>query len=414
MAIGNKVKVPVIGAGNKVIQVDPKATQGATFGLDLFFGDGKTVVTLQNLASALGITKQSTQPVVLWNQLAAIPQNVIEVANLTTAGIVRRLPDGHWITQPASDFVGRVGPPGRTGRRGVPGVPGAKGANGVAGATGIGIPGRRGPRGKQGIPGIPGTRGATGPAGSGSSASGFPGYRQKSAQRQRFTPWVDSGAANIWRAPQKFTQPTTFTAPAGSTGLRFQAATGSFASLQMTGGLTGAKSWELVVDNTTAGTFSLFNDTHVTEMLAVADSGQFTFAVPNTSVATLSVNSVDNQSGINIKSNANTNGTGLQILNAAGTAGGFLGIGPWAFAGSAIGDTALASIAATLRLIGTTVQIRSSSAEFITLNGAPTTGSASGSIIGNNKPGSTINSAAARWLPVSFGGTQYYIPMWNS
>jgi len=183
--------------------------------------------------------------------------------------------------------------------------------------------------------------------------------------------------------------------------------------MQFTGGLTGTKSWELVADNTVAGTFSLFNDTHGNEMLAVADSGQFSFAVPNTSVATLVVNSVDNQSGINIKGNANTNGTGLQILDAAGTAGGYLGIGPWAFAGSAIGDVALASIAAALRLVGTSIQLRSSSAEFVTVNGAVTTGTSTPSMAAiANKPGSTSGNQIAKWLPVTFGGTQYYIPMW--
>lgn len=416
MAINDKIKVAVIGAANKSILLNPKATEGAVFGKDLFFGDGKTVVTLQSLATALGITKQSAQPVVLWNQLAAIPPNVIQVANLSTAGVVRRLPNGTWITQPPTDFLGRPGPPGRRGHRGPPGIPGLKGASGLAGSAGTMMPARRGPRGKQGFPGTPGARGATGPqgpSGSGTSASGFPGYRQRPVPKPRLTPWTDRTAANIWSAPQTFNMTTVFTSPAGTTGLRFKAASGSFASMQFTGGLTGTKSWELVVDNSVAGTFSIFNDTHSSEMLAISDVGQFVFAAPNTSTVTLRVNSVDNQSGIDIRSNANTNGTGMQILDLAGTAGAFLGIGAWAFAGAAIGDFTLSSVSGVTRIIGSSVQLRNAGGEVVTFSGAATTGAFAATFAAANKPGLATSPSVGRWLPVMFGGTQFYIPMWQ-
>jgi len=208
VAINNKIKVPVVGSQNRSVLLNPQATEGATFGTDLFFSDGKTVVTLQNLAAALGVTKQSAQPTVLWNQLAAIPPNVIQVANLSTAGIVRRLPDGTWITQPPTDFTSRPGPPGRAGRRGPPGIPGAPGANGTAGsrgADGISIL-RPGPRGKQGFRGPQGERGATGaqgPAGTASTASGFPGYRQ-ARPRPRVLPPLDNSATPTWSRQHRF------------------------------------------------------------------------------------------------------------------------------------------------------------------------------------------------------------------
>jgi hypothetical protein len=245
VAINNKVKVPVVGAANKSILLNPQATEGAVFGKDLFFGDGKTVVTLQNLAQALGVTSQTVtqvvQPIVLWDQITAIPPNVLQVATLSTAGIVRRLPNGAWITQPASDFIGRPGRPGRQGRHGPPGVPGS---NGPRGTIGTGIPGRKGGRGRQGFPGLPGPRGATGPqgpagsassassfpgrrglrgkqgfpgppgsqglqgpigpAGTASSTSGFPGYRQKPVPKQRIVP-PDNAAPMVWSGRAQFT-----------------------------------------------------------------------------------------------------------------------------------------------------------------------------------------------------------------
>lgn len=451
MAINNKVKVPVVGAANKSILLNPQATEGAVFGKDLFFSDGKTVVTLQSLAAALGVTTQSAQPVILWNQLAAIPPNIVDIAALSDHGILQRNQDGTWSLIPLP-----VGPPGRDGEDGVQGIPGPPGRDGATGAAGIGLPGPPGrdgddgdpgppglpgqpgtagtagtagiglpgPPGRDGddgdpgppgVPGQPGATGATGPAGAGSGSGPLPwDWGTEEAEPQRLLPPFDFGASPLWSGLHTFTNITFFNAPSGTPAIRFRAAAGSFASMQFTGGLAGTKSWELVADNSTAGSFALFNDTHSLEMLNVADTGQFTFASPNTSVATLAVNSVDNQSGINIRSNANTNGTGLQILDLAGTAGGFLGIGPWAFATAAIGDVALASNTAILRLIGTTVQIRAGGAEAATFTGAPSTGATAASFVATNKPGATAGAGPNRWLPISIGGATFYIPMWAS
>ncbi len=72
MGINQKINVPVFGTVGKKVLINPNATDGATFGKNLFYGDGTTVVTLANLATALGLNNPNQQPTVLWNQLAAI------------------------------------------------------------------------------------------------------------------------------------------------------------------------------------------------------------------------------------------------------------------------------------------------------------------------------------------------------
>lgn len=262
------------------------------------------------------------------------------------------------------------------------------------------MPARRGLRGKQGFPGTPGARGATGPqgpSGSGTSASGFPGYRQRAARRPQFTPWVDKNAGNVWSGPQTFNVP------------QFGAA--------------------LILGNT-AGIPILFT-------------------VP------------DNTAGFTLRATGNTHGCGFSLQTNTNTDLGWLGLGDWALAGAAVNDVTLNCATGTLRLTvggtprfvltqagnislnapsggnvilqlngtgmlsvgtsgasyntptGTTHTLRINAVELITFNGAATTGAFAATFAAANKPGLATSPSVGRWLPVMFGGTQFYIPMWQ-
>ena len=470
MAINNKVKVPVVGSQNRSVLLNPQATEGATFGKDLFFGDGETVVTLQNLASALGITKQSAQPTVLWNQLAAIPPNVIQVANLSTAGIVRRLPNGNWITQPPTDFIGRPGVPGRRGDRGPPGVPGAPGTNGTAGSRGAdglsilrrgprgkqgwpGPPGtagaagaagatgsrgadglsilRRGPRGKQGWPGPPGDRGATGPqgpAGAASAASGFPGYRQTHL-RPRLLPPFDNAAPVKWSAPQIFAGNPAKPPVTGSSVSVGQQAGLAMVTFVNSGGATDQKITRIYAD-TAAIHWDFVNDAYsgVTDFMTIARSGLTPgawtvnatgagFGASNQNSASLGSNlwvlqlnggSTTRTGAVRFRS-SDASVDGAIYMDALAGGGGF-NIG--AISNHALSFTSNNVVLCTMS--GSTIKFQSGATEYVTFNGAVSTGTAvpSFSATSNPKPGSTSGNGVAKWLPVSFAGTQYYIPMW--
>lgn len=442
MAINNKVKVAVIGAANKSILLNPQATEGAVFGKDLFFGDGKTVVTLQNLATALGITKQTTQPVILWNQLAAIPPNVIQVANLSTAGVVRRLPDGTWITQPPTDFQNKPGAPGRRGDRGPPGVPGARGANGTAGtvgATGPGvpgrrgvrgrqgfpglqgtagargvtgsrgadgnsIPGRRGPQGKQGIPGPIGARGATGPqgaAGAASSASGFPGYRQKPAPKARVLPWLDNSASVKWARPQQFVGGVQTTSGA----------------LPLIGSATGSTNTCFIEFRDTALTRVGYvgDDSSLTSNLSVmAELGNLRLGAASGNTVNLQVAGAD---VLKVATNVATmvgNASGvsnqcfLEFRDSALTRIGYVGDG-----GGTVNNLDIFGEAALVRISGLTgVRLDLNAVEMLTFIGSPIGGSNTATLA-NTKPGSAVTPTPLVWARVSFGGTAYFIPLWT-
>lgn len=417
MAINNKVKVAVIGSQNRSVLLNPQATEGAVFGKDLFFGDGKTVVTLQNLATALGIKTGNSQPNVLWNQLAAIPPNVIEVANLATAGVVRRLPNGKWITQPPSDFVGRPGAPGRAGRRGPPGVPGAPGTAGARGTSGVTVIGRRGPRGLRGIPGPIGARGATGatgPAGASSSASGFPGYRQSKPQR-RMLPPLDNAATVTWGGLNVFASVLT-----PKLGARVGGAFGGrvgFPALYLNAGGNAANN--RAVEIICAGGFAMnFMDDAGTAggaFLSASRSGAATATV------TLGNNTDNPPIGMfgNVTMTASpAGGTPLTLtstatstaftLSNASTARGFIGCVN--SAGAFINNTAVGDVG--IRVVaGNVVFSIDNGTTDLTFNSNPTTGAQNPSGFINNKPGST-GGGPTRWLGFKSAGTQYWIPLY--
>lgn len=102
-----KVKVPLYNQpAGRVAQLEDGATQGATIGVDLLLPDGSiaTVAALQALlgsSSGAGGAGSGLGPIspTIWNLIAEIPANVVEVAELATSGLVVRKASGDWITR---------------------------------------------------------------------------------------------------------------------------------------------------------------------------------------------------------------------------------------------------------------------------------------------------------------------------
>jgi hypothetical protein len=466
MAIGNKVKVPVVGAGNKVIQVDPKATQGATFGLDLFYGDGKSIVTLQNLAAALGITTQQAQAIILWQQLAHIPQNIVDIADLDTNGFLTRNPDGSWTLVPTPAVRGDKGDPGEPGEPGVPGQPGAAGSAGQQGPSGV--PGQDGAPGEDGSPGPPGTPGAAGTAG----ASGPPG--QDGAPGEDGSPgppgqpgaagavgaqgpqgpvvpaddngggdygWqmppFDPNSPNIWGSPQRFRQMAFFETD-GSAGYN------PIAFMQL-GATSGNRGWTVRVGGGNDFQIGASDDAGLPTAAGLAldivkSSGQLSQIVVGNTTSTQMTNftfqAASQGTGgtvTNVFRNATANGyTSLRLYNdqnagvravefdyAGSTYASSLITGMAVGEGGVLTTTGAFDLglgrgnSAQIILTSSGPKICSGATEYITFNGAPTTGASAPSMAAvANKPGVNSGLQMNRWLPVSVGGTQFYIPMW--
>jgi hypothetical protein len=89
------------------------------------------------------------------------------------------------------------------------------------------------------------------------------------------------------------------------------------------------------------------------------------------------------------------------IISQVGAATKFVSIGPTVGVQQRVGGNC------------SSLRLDISNAEAITVNGAVTTGVNGAVITGaNTKPGAAGSPGPAKWLPVTFGGTQYYIPMW--
>lgn len=103
-----KQKVPLYNQpAGRVALIEDGATMGATIGVDLYMPDG-SVATLAALAAALGVGDggdggggSGLGPLspTLWSLIQDIPANVLEVAALSTAGLVTRQASGDWITR---------------------------------------------------------------------------------------------------------------------------------------------------------------------------------------------------------------------------------------------------------------------------------------------------------------------------
>lgn len=111
---------------------------------------------------------------------------------------------------------------------------------------------------------------------------------------------------------------------------------------------------------------------------------------------------------------------GARFKNTAAAEHLFVGtVKGWVGAGS-VTDTAIGahatlnlyagnSVSAALSLTSTTVEILIGGAEALTINGTPTTGASSATLTATSAP--ITSGVAQKWLRATFGGTQYYIPM---
>lgn len=100
-------KVPLYGNPNKTALIEDGATAGATIGLDLWMPNGE-LATAALLAAFIGVTgaggssnSSGLGPLspTLWSLIQDIPENVLEVAALSTSGLVVRQASGDWITR---------------------------------------------------------------------------------------------------------------------------------------------------------------------------------------------------------------------------------------------------------------------------------------------------------------------------
>lgn len=112
--MSRKVKVPVIGTVNRVIQINPDATPGAVFGENLVWPDGR-VVRLQDFAQLFAGAGASVSddggsggaPIV-WGFIEERPANINQAAGVTGVGLVTRRANGTWVTRVLNGTAGRI------------------------------------------------------------------------------------------------------------------------------------------------------------------------------------------------------------------------------------------------------------------------------------------------------------------
>jgi YD repeat-containing protein len=90
------IRVPLWGAAGRFASLDPKATEGATIGLNVRNADGTLFDPAAYVQQAVADTVLTTgyavegAPVLLWSLVQNIPANVVAVGSLATDGFVRR------------------------------------------------------------------------------------------------------------------------------------------------------------------------------------------------------------------------------------------------------------------------------------------------------------------------------------
>lgn len=107
--MGNRVKLQAFRDIGRPISVaiDPDATEGATLGTDLVLGSALTLPNGRVLPSGyvlqpadlLQLGTANTPGATDWSQLANVPANVQEVADLSGFGLVVRKSDGNWLVR---------------------------------------------------------------------------------------------------------------------------------------------------------------------------------------------------------------------------------------------------------------------------------------------------------------------------
>jgi hypothetical protein len=81
-----KHRVPLHGKPNGYVEVESRATEGATIGVNVWNQDGTLFVP-----SASASTPSTGESLVLWQLLVGVPANVQSLAGLSTSGVLRRI-----------------------------------------------------------------------------------------------------------------------------------------------------------------------------------------------------------------------------------------------------------------------------------------------------------------------------------
>ncbi len=121
-----KVRTSIFGAPQKALRFDPKATDGATVGTNLYWPDG-TLVTPQQLGGAGAAAPSSGSAYSAstaggsaaagggalasptnWSSILGIPANIVQAAALAAAGLVTRLASGSWVARVLTGVAGRT------------------------------------------------------------------------------------------------------------------------------------------------------------------------------------------------------------------------------------------------------------------------------------------------------------------
>jgi hypothetical protein len=117
-----KRRVPWFNKPNQFVEIEPDATIGAVVGVNLYWPDG-SLVTEADLA---GETADDTEEVInqvyltSWASVLSKPQNIIEAAALTGAGVIVRQVTGDWVVRTIEGTAGNIVVTNGTGDAGNP------------------------------------------------------------------------------------------------------------------------------------------------------------------------------------------------------------------------------------------------------------------------------------------------------
>lgn len=89
-----RVRVSLHQQAGRFVSIDPKATEGAVIGANVWLADGSLYVPAEPTTPETGSQQ------VLWELLLKVPANVQQVAALSTSGFVRRDGSGAWTASP--------------------------------------------------------------------------------------------------------------------------------------------------------------------------------------------------------------------------------------------------------------------------------------------------------------------------
>lgn len=430
-------------------RVDVKGTVGKSIKTISTVPAQNTTLTqaqLQQIIAAVNANLAAQNPSGLqpttWSIISEIPPNIVSIAALQANGFLTRNPDGSWTLVPSPAVRGEKGDTGDPGEMGPPGKDGIPGSAGPPGSPGP--PGQDGTDGQDGPPGPQGNPGLQGPAGA--AGTGVTNYQinygdeSGSANEWLRAPPHDPGAPTTWSGQHLFKGPLTidfnqgpFVSPAIDGGL--------FPILLFVekGGNANEHTWihesiggrHSIIAVTDAGAQKIaWRGSRTAGAVTTIEYGNASDNPAHSMLGRLTLNP-DAGQGLSITSgNAGNAGVPDLFISRAGSTANNIDQGPsiqlqdtsvttasaiqhsggqteiWQFNGGwrQVMKVAAATQAITLNVGG---------AEAVTINGAATTGTSTPSMAAAaNKPGTTSGNQVAKWLPVTFGGVQYYMPMW--